>query len=158
MAASRVSPDGDAVITEIEIAAPPERVFQALTTRDQALKWGRSEMFEVTEWQMDPRVRGKWSYTARQREPAGGYKPERYDHHGEILEFDPPKLLVCMWFASYQEDPSHKTVVRWELMRIPSGTRVKVTHSGLAALPESRKGYAEGWPGLVDQIRKFVEK
>jgi uncharacterized protein YndB with AHSA1/START domain len=158
MATSKVSPDADAVITEIEIAAPPERVLQALTQREQALQWGRSEMFEIIEWEMDVRVGGKWNYTAREREPDGRYKSERYEHHGDILEFDPPRLLVYTWFASYHEDPSHRTVVRWDLTPTSTGTRVKVTHCGLAALPKSRKGYAEGWPGLVERIRKFVEK
>ena len=158
MATSKISPDSDAVISEIEIAAPPERVFAALTHREQALQWGRSEMFEITDWEMDARLGGKWSYTARERTPGGGHKPERYEHHGEILEFDPPRLLVYTWFASYHEDTSHQTIVRWELTPTSGGTRVKVTHSGLAPLPESRKGYAEGWPGLLQQIRRFVEK
>jgi uncharacterized protein YndB with AHSA1/START domain len=158
MATSRVSPDADAVIAEIEIAAPPERVFQALVTREQALQWGRGEMFEITEWEMDARVGGQWSYTARERTPGGGYNPERYEHRGEILEFDPPRLLVYTWFASYHEDPSHKTLVRWELTRASGGTHVRVTHSGLATLPKSRQGYAEGWPGLLQQVKNFVEK
>jgi len=32
----------DTVTTEIEIAAPPERAFQALIDREQALRWGRA--------------------------------------------------------------------------------------------------------------------
>lgn len=158
MATSKVSADADAVIAETEIAAPPERVFQALTRREDVLLWGRSENFQITEWHMDPRVGGKWDYTARERDPGGGYKPERYEHNGEILEFDPPRTLVYTWFANYHEDPSHKTIVRWELTPIPGGTRVRVTHSGLAVLPKSRKGYAEGWPGLLAEIRTLLEK
>ncbi len=40
MAKAIITPDKDAVISEIEIAAPPDRVFQALITREQALQWG----------------------------------------------------------------------------------------------------------------------
>jgi len=40
MAKAMITPDGDAVVSEIEIAARPDRIFQALTTREQALQWG----------------------------------------------------------------------------------------------------------------------
>ena len=50
-----ITPDQDAVIAEVQIAAPPERVFQALTQRAQALQWGTSAMFEIHVWEMDPR-------------------------------------------------------------------------------------------------------
>jgi len=32
-----------------------------------------------------------------------------------------------------------------------------VTHSGLAELPIARKDYAGGWPGVLQQLRQFVE-
>jgi hypothetical protein len=38
------------------------------------------------------------------------------------------------------------------------GTRVKVTHSGLANLPIARKDYSGGWPGVLDQLKNFVEQ
>jgi hypothetical protein len=41
MAKSIITPDRDAVISEVEIAAPPERVFQALVTREQACSGAR---------------------------------------------------------------------------------------------------------------------
>ena len=39
MASSMITPDQDSVVTEIEIGAPPERVFQALISREQALQF-----------------------------------------------------------------------------------------------------------------------
>jgi hypothetical protein len=38
------------------------------------------------------------------------------------------------------------------------GTRVKVTHSGLAQEAGARKDYSGGWPGVVESLKKFVEK
>jgi len=55
MATTRITPDNDSVVTEIEIAAPPARVFRALIEREQALQWGGGEAFEITEWEMDAR-------------------------------------------------------------------------------------------------------
>jgi hypothetical protein len=43
MAKAIITPDQDAVISEVEIAAPLDRVFQALITREQALQWGNSQ-------------------------------------------------------------------------------------------------------------------
>ena len=39
MPVSQITPDQDAIVTEIEIAAPPERVFQALTDPAQLMLW-----------------------------------------------------------------------------------------------------------------------
>jgi uncharacterized protein YndB with AHSA1/START domain len=47
--------------------------------------------------------------------------------------------------------------VRWELTRVAGGTRVKITHSGLAKEQAARRDYGKGWGGLVDQLRRFVE-
>jgi uncharacterized protein YndB with AHSA1/START domain len=48
--------------------------------------------------------------------------------------------------------------VRWELFPASTGTRVKVTHSGLSEENIARKDYSGGWPGVVEQLKKFVEQ
>lgn len=153
MASTFITPDGDAVISEIEIAAPPERVFRALTDTKQALVWGTDESYQTTEWHIDPRLGGAWRFTAKERKSGKEYK-----HRGEVLEIDPPRLLAFTWLADFHEVPSQRTVVRWELTPTKTGTLVRVTHSGLAPLPDSRKSYAQGWPGFVKAIKNFLEK
>ena len=95
MASVRITPDNDAVVSEIEIAAPPERVFQALINREQALQWGT----KMTSWEMDVRLGGKWRFVSKERTGSGAGKT--FDHHGEILELDPPRLLAYSWFADW---------------------------------------------------------
>jgi uncharacterized protein YndB with AHSA1/START domain len=153
MAEAIISLDRDAVISEVEIATPPERIFQALITREQALQWGANEAFQLTRWEMDPRVGGEWNFTALETATS-----REYEHHGKIMEFDPPRTLAYTWFAKFHKDPSHPTMVRWELSPTSTGTRVKVIHSGLAALPEDRTGYSQGWPGLLNALKTFSEK
>ncbi len=157
MATTHITPEQDAVVTEIFIAAPRECVFQALITPEQGLQWGSSQEFELTKWEMDPRLGGKWTFVAKENSQSGKYADTELVHHGEILEFNPPRVLEYTWFASWHSNPAHKTVVRWELSPVVGGTEVKVTHSGLAAMPEDCKGYAGGWPGLVARIKEFVE-
>jgi uncharacterized protein YndB with AHSA1/START domain len=157
MATARVTPDQDAVVSEIEIAAPPERVFRALVERDQALQWAGNEQFEITSWEMDARPGGKWRFVSKER-GSQTVSVSEIVHNGEILEFDPPRLLVYTWFANWHEDPGQRTIVRWELTPKSGGTQVKVTHSGLAQMPEACKGYSQGWPGLLDSVRRYLEK
>jgi uncharacterized protein YndB with AHSA1/START domain len=76
---------------------------------------------------------------------------------GEVLEYDPPRVLAYSWIANWHERPAQRTVVRWELAASKGGTLLRVTHSGLADLPVSRKDYSGGWPGVVEQIKKFIE-
>jgi uncharacterized protein YndB with AHSA1/START domain len=156
MATTQITADQDAVVSEIFIAAPPERVYRALIEREQALQWGSSTEFLLTKWEMDPRIGGAWTFVAKQRSGSGKYKHDLV-HHGEITEFDPPRVLAYTWLASWHSNPLHQTTVRWELLPVSGGTQVKVTHSGLAPMPDDCKGYAQGWPGLVARIKAFVE-
>lgn len=151
---SVIAGNNDAVVTEIEIAAPPARVFQALTDRAQAVQWGSSNGYKTTLWEMDARPGGKWHWVSQEAKGAG----QDFDHHGEILEFDPPRLLSYSWFASWHQNPSHRTVVRWELTAIKIGTHLKVTHNGLAQLAGACQAYSQGWPGLVQSLKNFLEK
>jgi uncharacterized protein YndB with AHSA1/START domain len=57
-----LTPDQDAVISEIEIAAPPARVFQALTTAGELKRWFTSPECPAQVWEMDPRPGGRYHY------------------------------------------------------------------------------------------------
>jgi uncharacterized protein YndB with AHSA1/START domain len=150
---THITPDRDAVVSETEIAAPPDRVFQSLITREQTLQWGSNPAFQMTHWEMDARPGGRWRFTSRER---GSDKI--FDHHGEVLEIEPPRVLAYSWFANWHSNPSHPTKVRWELSPTTTGTYVKVTHSGLAQLPDACVGYSQGWPGLVEALKTYLEK
>ncbi len=156
MATTTITPDNDAVVSQIEIAAPPERVFQALIDRAQAMQWGTSDAYEMTVWEMDARLGGKWRFVSTMRK--GKNPGKNHDHHGEISVFDPPRLLEYSWFADWHPDASRGTLVRWELTPTKSGTHLKMTHSGLAQVPGACEGYSQGWPGLMLAIKNFLEK
>ncbi len=152
MATATITPDQDTIISEIDIAAPPDRVFDAIANPETVRR--RSPQLDVYE--MDLRVGGKWRLEMRMPKPHRGVSVIR--HHGEVLEIDPPHLLVFTWFANFHDDPKHRSVVRWELTPTQLGTHVKVTHSGLLSEPAARKDYAGGWPGVLEEIRVYVEK
>jgi uncharacterized protein YndB with AHSA1/START domain len=151
-----VTPDQDAIISEIEIAAPPALVFQALTDAGQLKSWFNDPSCPIHVWQMDARLGGRYNYSTEKGTAVVNGVSE-FKCHGEIIEFDPPRLLVYTWIANWHDDTSRRTVVRWELTPKAGGTHVKVTHSGLASLPVARKDYSGGWPGVVEHLKKFVE-
>ena len=108
MATVAITADQDAVEAEIFIAAPPERVFEAITDPSQTAQWwGQQGMYRITEKQSDLRPGGKWSSVG-----VGADGPS-FRVEGEYLEVDPPRLLVHTWVKSW-EGPS-QTIVRWEL-------------------------------------------
>lgn len=159
MATAIITSDQDAIVSEVEIAAPPERIFQALIDPAQAKQWGSSPNFTMKIWELDARPGGKWRFLGQDNSgKLNAYGVSEFDHTGEILEIEPPRLLVYTWLANFHDDPKRETVVRWELTPTPTGTRLKVTHSGLAKEPKARKDYAGGWPGLLQAIKAFAEK
>jgi uncharacterized protein YndB with AHSA1/START domain len=149
MASTIITPDHDGIVCEIDIAAPPERVFQAISDAAEV----RRRNPELDAFEMDLRIGGRWHLEIRCPEPYHGFNVIR--HEGEILELDPPRLLVYTWLANFHKDPKHRSVVQWELRPTKSGTHVKVTHSGLATEPEAYKDYSGGWPGVLEALKSL---
>lgn len=162
MATAVITPDQNAVIAEVFIAAPPARVFQAISDPSQLPRWwGQDGLYHVTKSTMDVRPGGKW------RSDGMGADGKAFHVEGEYLEVDPPRLLVHTWVGSY--DPT-KTVVRWELepqtvnalhpsgpKKSGTGTLVRVTQSGFARNLESAKSHGEGWKRVLGWLEAFVE-
>jgi uncharacterized protein YndB with AHSA1/START domain len=157
MTTTIVTPDQDAIVAEIHISAPPERVFKAISDADELPHWfGGSAECPLKSWKMEPRAGGRYSYTTQKGSIMVNGVSE-FKCYGDIVEFDPPRVLAYTWFGNWHDDPKRSTLVRWELTPKQGGTHVRVTHSGLASLPVARKDYAGGWPGVVEHLKKFVE-
>lgn len=156
MATATITADQDAVVSEITIDAPPERVFQALIDPKQVMQWWTSDDCQIEAFGFEPRRGGRWHYDTRQTK-LNMNGVSKFHCEGEVLEYDPPRTLAYTWIANWHEQPAQRTIVRWELTAVASGTKVKVTHSGLANLAAARKDYSGGWPGVVEQLKKFVE-
>lgn len=149
-ATMRVSSDQDEITSEIEIAVPPERVFQALVDPQQILLWwGQTGIYRCTEFQSELRPGGKW------RSAGIGPEGRRFEVTGEYLEVAPSRLLVHTWVASWTGDA--KTTVRWELNATGTGTLLRLRHSGLAAHPGIGDSY-RGWPRMLGWIQVLLEK
>ncbi len=155
---------GDSVRATVEIAAPPEEVFEALTDPAQLEEWwGTPESYRTSDWQLEPSAGGEWS--VHTKAPDG----TEASVHGEYRVVDPPRTLEFTWAASW--DDFTETTVRFDLapavVRGVSGTRITVTHSGVAALDiraQAHAGCAVGasftldWPRLLGSFTRALHE
>ena len=164
MATAQITPDNDTILAEVFIAAPPDRVFEAIADpKQRAQWWGQKGVFQVVESKYDLRQGGKWSYE--------GVGPNNAPFHmeGEYVEVDPPRLLVQTRRAEWVGD--FQTIVRWELEpkevrglhgsathKVGTGTLVKVRHSGFAGHAQQMKDHHAGWSASLNWLVAYVEK
>ena len=130
------------VNASIEVAAPPDRVFRAISSPEVAEWWGSSDLYRVEKWVGDLRVGGKWQADTRAAE--GG--PEMIVR-GEFTVVDPPRVLEHTWEPSWEG--FIKTLVRYELTPTAKGTLVTVVHSGFAQAAEAGRDHADGWKRVL---------
>src|SRR6267154_3968227 len=173
MATAHITPDNDAILAEIFIAAPPARVFDAIADPKQRAQWwgikepsgsGAHEAvpFRMIDGESDLRVGGKWSNDGIRGDG------QRFHLEGEYLEIDPPRLLVHTRIADFVGN--FETVVRWELEprevhglhgsgthRVGTGTLLKVRHSGFAGHLEQAHSHNTGWRVSLDWLKAYIE-
>jgi uncharacterized protein YndB with AHSA1/START domain len=134
------------VVASVEIARAPERIFQALASREIIDWWVNPGVFDTREWSGDVRVGGAWS-------ASGMARGAPYTLVGEFLEVDPPRKLVQTW--QMKGMPGAPSTVTYMLETIPGGTRLTVRHSGLAA-PDQRTNVGAGWRTSFEQLAEIM--
>lgn len=147
---SRIDSNNDVVTSEIFIAAPRERIFQALTDPQQVVQWwGQDGLYKMNQFQMDLRPGGKWSTAGL------SCKMGATELRGEVLEVDPPSRLSYTWSSTWMPKV---TKVLWELDVKDGGTLVKVTHSGFAGDAVQAQDHSNGWSRVMVWIQSYIER
>lgn len=150
MATPSAGHEENALVSEIQIAAPPERVFEALTDPSKVVKWwGQKGIYVCKEFQADLQAGGKW------RSAGIDGQGNAFEISGRFLEINRPILLAYTWVASWTGDL--ETIVRWELEPKNAGTLVRVRHSGFGSRPEAAQNY-RGWPRMLGWLQALVER
>src|SRR5215472_4623059 len=108
----------------VELAAAPERVFQALASKAVTDWWVRAGVFDTREWAGDVNAGGRWR-------AAGIARGQPYALEGEFLEVDPPRKLVHTWRRAGMLNTS--TTVTYHLEPLDGGTRVTLRHTGFTS-------------------------
>ena len=87
---------GGIILAEVDVAAPPERLFAALTNADEVVRWWGSH---TGSWTADLRTGGE-------RKAQGPGANSTTFSVGEVyLVVDPPRRLVQTWRADWDEGP-----------------------------------------------------
>lgn len=134
------------ILAGVEITAPPERVFQALASKQICTWWVRPGVFDTREWTGDVRAGGRWR-------ASGVGKGNSYALEGEFLEVDPPRKLVHTWHGVGA--PGAPSTVTYLLERLDGGTRVTLRHAGLVA-PEVCKNTCIGWETSFERLGEIL--
>jgi uncharacterized protein YndB with AHSA1/START domain len=135
-----------AILATVEIEAPPERVFRALTSDEITRWWVRPGVFDTRQWTGDVRVGGQWQATGMARG-----KPYRLS--GEFLEVDPPRRLAHTWCL--EGGPATPTTVIFELEALPGGTRLTLRHEGFAE-PDFCTANRVGWETSFAKLKEIL--
>ena len=134
------------ILATVEIAAPPERVFQALASPEVVDWWVRPGVFDTREWTGDARVGGRWRASG-----VGNGRP--YVLEGEFLEVDPPRRLAHTWQAAGA--PGAPTTVTYLLEPLDGGTRITLRHAGFNSR-ETCANTAIGWETSFERLAESL--
>jgi uncharacterized protein YndB with AHSA1/START domain len=136
------------ILASVEIAAPPERVFTALSTAEVIEWWGSTDAYRVTAWTADLKPGGAW------RSSGLGVDGKPFSVGGKILEVDRPRLLVQTWEPDW--DPGSATIVRYAVDPIPGGSRLTVRHEGFVDRAASCEDHARGWERVLGWLERHL--
>jgi uncharacterized protein YndB with AHSA1/START domain len=135
------------ILASVEIAAPPERVFRALTSDDITRWWGSDDLYRTTRFTADVRVGGKW------RSEGQGADGSSFYVEGEYVTIEPPHLLVHTWKPEWE--PGEATTITFRLEPTATGTKLTLRHEGFTGRAESCQGHADGWERVLTWLDGF---
>lgn len=144
----------DRIERQIELNAPPARVWRALTDHKEFGQWFRVDL--ETPFVLGKATRGRLRYP--------GYEHIIMEVVVQKMEHD--RLFSFHWHP-YAVDPSvdysaePPTLVEFTLHPTPAGTLLTVTESGFDAIPVERRDEAYrmnsgGWAAQMENIRSHV--
>jgi uncharacterized protein YndB with AHSA1/START domain len=147
MSARAVADTGEGLIlARVELAASPDRVFQALASRDVVEWWVRPGIFDTRDWTGEVRAGGRWRASG-----VGGGRP--YALEGEFLELDPPRRLVHTWRGVGA--PGEPSTVTYHLDPHGDGTHVTLRHVGFASR-ETCAATCAGWETSFERLAEWL--
>lgn len=136
------------LVIERTFNAPVERVWQAITDKEQMKHW----YFDLSAFQAE--VGFEFQFAGQ------GHKGEKYLHNCKIIEVVPMQKLQYSWAYEGHQGMSY---VSFELAEEGQQTRLKLTHRGLGSFPDNpdfaKTSFQAGWNALIGvSLKGFVER
>jgi uncharacterized protein YndB with AHSA1/START domain len=135
-------------VIERILNASPEKVWKAITDKDQMKQW----YFDLAEFKPEPGF--EFTFNGRSEE-------KTYVHLCKVTKVETGKLLQYSW--RYEEYPGN-SFVTFELFPDGEKTRLKLTHEGLETFPTDNKDFARssfeaGWTFIIGKsIVEYIDK
>ena len=129
----------------IEIDAPPETVFRALTDAGELSRWW------TTRAESDPRTGGSFAYTWEFEEQTD----RNHTREGVYADVTTEERLRYDWPM-----PLGPTVVDFRLAPHGDGTRLTLAHEGWGAGDEweqSHRMHVSGWQFFLGNLKSYLE-
>lgn len=138
----------DAVVIEKNYPVSPDKVWDAITDKDQMREW----YFELDEFRAEPGF--KFNFYGK------GKEGETYLHLCEVTEVVPGQKLTYSWRYDGFEGISFVT---FELFAEGNGTKLRLTHLGLESFPGksafAKENFVEGWTYLLKtSLENYLNK
>jgi uncharacterized protein YndB with AHSA1/START domain len=137
------------VTVEITYNAPPEKIWAALTSKEQMKQW----YFDLADFRAEPGFTFQFY--------GEGKEGEKYLHRCAVQEAIANKKLSYTWRYDGYEGNS---LVSFELFPEGDTTKLVLTHSGLETFPGTTKAFAkenfvEGWTHIINiSLKDYLEK
>lgn len=138
----------DPFVIERTFNAPVEKVWKAITDKEQMKQW----YFDLAAFKAE--VGFEFQFYGE------GHKGEKYLHLCTITDVQLNKKLTYSWRYDGYEGNSF---VSFELFEEGNKTRLKLTHEGLETFPANnpdfaKESFAGGWKWLIGtSLQKFTE-
>jgi uncharacterized protein YndB with AHSA1/START domain len=133
--------------TSITIDASVDDVWKALTTPELIRQWFFGVDTE-TDWKVgSPLVH------------RGEYQGKPYVDKGEIVRFDPPKLLVHTHWSDLSgkpDSPEHYQEVTWALSERDGATELTISERNLPS-EEAKAVSEQGWKTVLNNLKDLRE-
>ncbi len=132
---------------EVAITAPAEQVWEALADPDRLPELWFGATVRTT-WQPGSPI--TWD---------GAWKGTPYQDRGEILVFDPPRLLRLTHFSPLSgepDEPENHHILEFALSGDGSTTRVVLSQSNNSSAEAARHAQ-EMWEQLLQTLKETVE-
>lgn len=136
------------LIIERTYHASADKVWKAITNKDQMRKW----YFDLADFKAEPGFEFQFE---------GGPDDRKYLHKCRITEVVAGKKLQYSWrYGGYEGN----SFVTFEIFPEGDKTRLKLTHEGLETFPMNnpdfaKKNFMEGWNQIIGtSLKDYLEK
>jgi len=131
----------------VDVAAPPKRVWAALTEPEQIAVYMQGSQVTTT-WQVGDPI--TWD---------GEYDGRAYQDKGEVLTYDEPSLLAVTHYSPMMGQPdepeSYHTLV-YTLTATDDGTLLELSQDGNES-QEQADQFSQNWQQMLDGLKAHVE-